>query len=266
MSSNNKLPTLVFIHGMWSTQQVWLHWIKWFQKRGYECLSFDLPGHEQPEVKNRQPYKLQDYVQFVTKQLRNVKSPVLIGHSLGGLIAQLVASQTSPSGLVLVNSAAPGQIFPIRTKVIPGVVRHLLRWGLWKKVFHLSQREARYLVFNKAPKTEIENQFPKMTGESGRVFYQVGYGFLNLAGSNRVKTDDVSCPLLLLAGDKDRIIPVVVSRKAAALYGDRATYQELQNHGHWLIGEHGWKELLSQIDSWLQTNVNSMSNETLSSR
>jgi len=73
---------------------------------------------------------------------------------MDGLIAQQVAMRQPLSTLVLVSSAAPGQIFPLRPAMLPGLVRHFARPNLWRRSFRLSFWEARYLVLNRIPKPQ----------------------------------------------------------------------------------------------------------------
>jgi pimeloyl-ACP methyl ester carboxylesterase len=244
---------LIFIHGMWSRQQVWDGWIDWFRAQGYTCLSLDLPGHgpaDGDEALAGMP--LQHYVDAVVELARSCERPVLIGHSLGGLLAQLAAQQVEVSALVLLNSAVPGQIFPLRPVMLPGLLRSFAQWGLWRKSFRLQAWEANYLIFNRVPPSQRPALYQQLIAESGRVAYAVGYGPLNLADSNRVEPGRLRCPLLALAGGKDRIIPPSVSRKMADFYGPVMDYREFPQHGHWLLGEEGWQAHMQQVSNWLQ--------------
>ncbi|MCU1715681.1 alpha/beta hydrolase [Pseudomonas sp. 5P_3.1_Bac2] len=247
---------LIFIHGMWSRQQVWQDWISSLRSQGFNCLSLDLPGHapeDSDEALAGMP--LQRYVDAVVKLARTCQRPVLIGHSLGGLLAQLAAQHVEVSALVLINSAVPGQIFPLRPVMLPGLLRPFAQWGLWRKSFRLTPWEANYLVFNQVPASQRPALYEQLIAESGRVAYAVGYGPLNTAGSNRVDLNRLHCPILALAGGRDRIIPPGVSRKMAQLYGARMDYREFPRHAHWLLGEAGWQDHVQQVSNWLRLQL-----------
>ena len=247
-------PTLIFIHGMWSRHNVWNEWLPVFREQGYECVAMDLPGHrEHGSDQQLAGAQLQTYVDAVVNVAKAYPRPVLIGHSLGGLLAQLAAQHLDLSGVVMVNSAAPGQVFPLRAVMLPGLIRHFAKWGLWKRSFRLSEWEANYLVFNRVAPAQRAELYQLLIAESGRVAYAVGYGRLNLAGSNRVNRDKLRCPILALAGDSDRIIPVGVSRRVAAWYGPRMDYREFAGHGHWLLGEAGWQQRVEAVRQWIDT-------------
>lgn len=246
-------PEILFIHGMWSRPSVWDRWCQHFEQRGYHCHAIELPGHDVNDSDVLLAgVGLQTYVDAVTSAAAGLHRPVLIGHSLGGLIGQLVAQRLTLGGLVLINSAAPGQIFPLRLSMLPGLVRHFSQWGLWKKTFRLSPREANYLVFNQVAPSERPLLYAQLIAESGKVAYEVGFGWLNLAQSNRVQKDLINCPMLGLAGGKDRIIPLSVSRGMARWYGKKLDYREYFNNGHWLLGESNWTQCAHEVAEWVQ--------------
>ena len=62
----------------------------------------------------------------------------------------------------------------------------------------------------------------------------------------------MQCPLLVLAGDGDKITPSSVVKKVAEKYGEQATFQELSGHGHWLVEEEGWEDVAAGVLDWLE--------------
>jgi len=247
-------PDIVFIHGMWSRPTVWSQWLSFFQGLGYNCHAIELPGHDaQSSDVLLRGMSLTQYVEAVTQAVAHLQRPVLIGHSLGGLIAQLVAQRLELGGLVMINSAAPGQIFPLRLSMLPGLVRHFSKWALWRGSFRLSPWESGYLVFNRVTPAERGALHELLIAESGKVAYEVGFGRLNLSQSNRVQKDRISCPMMGLAGGKDRIIPVSVSRAMARWYGARLDYREYPANGHWLLGESNWKQCAHEVAEWISS-------------
>lgn len=238
---------------MWCAPRVWASWQSRFEQAGYDCTALTLPGHEAGAADGQLERKgLGDYVSTVVAAAAQAVRPVLVGHSMGGLIAQLAASQLQLTAAVLVNSAAPAPVFPLRPVMLPGLVRHFARWGLWRKAFRLSPREARHLLFNGMPAAEQVGLHAMLGAESGRVAYQLGFGALNLAGSNRVDRDAITCPMLALAGAQDHIVPVAVSRSMAVWYAGALEYREYAQHAHWMLGEPGWQQRADEVLTWLQ--------------
>jgi pimeloyl-ACP methyl ester carboxylesterase len=246
-------PQVLFIHGMWSRPWVWTQWREQFEAAGYSCTAIALPGHAEGEADSALENKgLADYVDAVMRTAVQFERPILIGHSMGGWIAQQVASRMSLSAAVLVNSAAPAPIFPLRPVTLPGTFRTFATWALWRKAFRLSRWEADYLIFTALPEEEKAACFAGLIAESGRVAYQLGFGSLNLAGSNRVNRDKIACPMLALSGARDRLVPVGASRRMSAWYGERLDYREYPEHAHWMLGEPGWQARAAETLAWLE--------------
>jgi pimeloyl-ACP methyl ester carboxylesterase len=246
-------PQVIFVHGMWSRPWVWDLWKPRFEAAGYTCIAVSLPGHAATDTdRELQGLGLSDYTGAVAGIASQFERPVLVGHSMGGLIAQQVAARLPLTAAVLVNSAAPAPIFPLRPSMLPGLVRHFSKWGLWRNAFRLSGWEARYLLFNAVPREEQAALVDRLIAESGRIAYELGFGALNRAGTNRVSLSSLNCRLLALAGSRDHIIPAAVSRNMAAWYGQRMTYREYAGHGHWMIGEPQWQQRADEVLSWLE--------------
>lgn len=244
--------TVVFVHGMWSQRAVWDDWLRRFGERGYDCVSVALPGHttgaSDAELSR---VGFAECVRTVEDLVATLDRPILIGHSMGGLIVQQVASRHALRAAVLINSAAPRAIFPQRLSMLPGLARHYLRWGLWKSVLRLSQREASYLLLNVLPKAERARHFSSMVGESGRLSYQLGFGPLGWSRVHEVDASAIRCPMLMIAGRRDRMTPVGVSRRTAKYYGDRLTYIEVPTGAHWLLAESGFRDRIDDVLAWL---------------
>ena len=250
MTSSNR-PPVVLVHGMWGQPALWANWQQKLEAAGYSCHPVRLPYHY-PGDKRVASCGLNDYVNAVKEVVRSLpEPPILIGHSLGGLITQRVAAETRLRAGVLVNTAAPGAIFPLRPGSLPGMARSFANPLLWRQAFKLKDWEASYLIFNCLPKSERPTALADLVPESGQVAYEVAFGKLNFKGTNRVNKQAIQCPLLAIAGQQDRIIPIAVSRRMADWYGEQLTYWEYPQHAHWLLGEPGWEEVVERLLKWL---------------
>jgi pimeloyl-ACP methyl ester carboxylesterase len=96
---------MVFFHGMYMNYLCWEHWIEYFQNRGYLCLAPVWPGRNQPtsELRNRHPdAKLGELTldavvnQFILTFNTLDEKPIIVGHSLGGFVLQLILQKTWP--------------------------------------------------------------------------------------------------------------------------------------------------------------------------
>lgn len=246
------MPHLILVHGMWGRADVWDRWLPALHAAGYETTAIDLPGHAPGEPDSALcGLGLDEYVEAVLEVVRAHERPVLIGHSMGGLIAQQVAMRTELSTLVMVSSAVPAPIFPLRPVTLPGTLRVFADPLLWRKSFRLHVWEANYLLFNQIPDEERPPLFARLAAESGRAAYQVAFGPLNLAGSNRVDKERIACPILSLAGSHDRIVPAAASRKLATWYGEQMVFREYPDHAHMMMDEAGGNARIGEIIEWM---------------
>ena len=115
-----KTKTIVFIHGMFMTPLCWEHWIERFQAKGYRCVAPPWPGRDKPIETQRKNYpdpelaklKLSDIVEHLASAIKGLdEKPALIGHSMGGLVVQLLLQRDLAAGGVAIDPAPPMGVF-----------------------------------------------------------------------------------------------------------------------------------------------------------
>jgi pimeloyl-ACP methyl ester carboxylesterase len=251
--------TLMMIHGMYCCGWHWRNYEAFFNTRGYRCLSPTLRYHDMGERNFPHPElgatSLLDYAQDMENQISKLpRKPIIMGHSMGGLIAQILGSRGRAKALVLLAPASPRGINPIRWTVIRSFWTYLGVNGFWKKPLHLSFETAMYAAFNLLPVEDRKANYERCVYESGRAAAEMGFWMFDPKGASKVDASAVTCPVLVVSGTKDRMTPPSVVRKVAKKY-QGSTYKEFQNHAHWMIGEPGWEKIAGFIDDWLSSNI-----------
>ena len=195
---------------------------------------------------------LLDYAKDLEEEIRRLDSlPILMGHSMGGLLAQILGSRGLARALVLLTPASPGGINALTPSVVRSFWSILARYGFWKKPGRQTFNEAVYSMLQMLPLEEQRETYDRFVYESGRAASEIGYWFFDPKGASKVDEKKVSCPVLVIAGVRDKITPASVVRKVADKYGAVSTYKEFPNHAHWVIGEPGWQEIANYASEWL---------------
>jgi len=249
--------TIVMIHGMWGTGSYWENFKGFFEGKGYRCVVPTLRFHDMDPNGVPDPRlgttSLLDYAEDLEKLIRELDGmPILMGHSMGGLLAQILGSRGLAKALILLTPASPRGIIALKASVIKSFWSGLTTWGFWRKPFRQTFDEAVYSMLNQMPSESWKSIYDQFVYESGRAAFEIGFWLFDSKGAARVDESRVTCPVLVIAGEKDRIVPVSVTRKVAEKYKAVSTYKEFSGHAHWVIGEPGWEQIAEYIEQWLR--------------
>lgn len=254
------MNTIILIHGMWG-HSVTVSSLKGrLEALGYQVFSPDLPGHD-PEAPDRTighgHRSIEDYAEFIGAYIDERKLsalPILMGHSMGGLIAQKVAV-TRPTGpLILLNSAQPRGINIIYLSSARSTANILATPLFWRRPHCPSYSRARYGLFNCLPEADARRIHRTFVPESGRAYFEIVFWFLDRRRVSEIDPARVTVPVLAITGADDRIVPPVVVRRIAEKYRS-ASFVCYPNHGHWLFEEPGCERIIADIDRWLKAHV-----------
>jgi len=251
---------VVLIHGMWGHSGTLASLKGRLEALGYQVFSPDLPGHD-PESPDRTPghgYRsIEDYAGFVRTYIDEQKlapPPILIGHSMGGLIAQKVAVSRPTGPLVLLNSAQPRGINIIYPSSARSTVNILATPLFWRKPHRPSYNRSRYGLFNRLPEADARRIHQSLVPESGRAYFEIVFWFLDRRRVSEIDPARLTVPVLAVTGTDDRIVPPAVVRRIARRYPS-AAFVCYPNHGHWLFEEPGCERIIADIDRWLKGQI-----------
>ena len=249
--------TVFMIHGMWCGPWYWENYKGLFEDKGYNCLTTMLRYHDMDPREDPDPRlgttSLLDYAADLEEEIKALEEkPILVGHSMGGLLAQILGSRNLARALVLLTPASPAGINAIKPSVVKSFLSVQMKWGFWKKPMRQTFNEASYSLLNLMPPDEQKKIYDRFVYESGRALFEIGYWFLDSKKASAVDETKVTCPVLIIGGKEDRVTPISVIRNVAKKYSSTATYMELENHAHWPVGEPGWEKLVQHIDDWIK--------------
>jgi pimeloyl-ACP methyl ester carboxylesterase len=245
---------VVLIHGMWCTGGNLERVAAALRARGFECHVPDLPAHE-AGVRHAEvgSMSLRDYLAHLERYIAGKnfgRPPILLGHSMGGLLAQQLASRIDTFALVLLTPASPAGINAIRPGPLAAFAKVLSTPGFWHKPNKPSFERGRISAFNGLPEYKQNELYAGMVEESGRALLEIALWLLDRSRASRVDVASVNCPVYVVAAGKDHLTPAPVVRKVAALY-DRATLRYYPQRSHWVIDDDETDEMAGEIAGWL---------------
>ncbi len=237
-----ELPPILFLHGTFSRAALFDPWIRYFEAAGFTCHAPSLPGRDPTDRGALRRLGMHDYLEEVLAVRETLSSPpVVIGHSMGGLLAQQLAASTSCAALVCVGSVPPGILWA-QPRALPHLAR-LLPAILAGRVVIPSERTLRAVVFNDLDGSEQRDLIPRLVPDSGRAFRSLILGLI------RIPRGAVHCPTLCVSGGADRNVSARIARSIAARYdADHLVFPE---RGHWLIAGSAVDEVAPPILAWL---------------
>lgn len=259
--------TVVFVHGAWVTPRSWEPFIGFFEGRGYTCLAPAWPGKDRSvEAIRADPSPLiglgiAEIVDHYARIIRDLpEPPILIGHSFGGLVVQVLLDQGLGAAGVAIDSAPPQGIFAYEPSAYRALASVLLTWGGWRKVVRWSFEQFRYAFVHSLPPDEQHAAYETyVTPETGRVFFQAA--FANFAPGSPAKVNfrnATRAPLLIVAGEVDHIVPAAINRRNFRKYAGSPAVTEFRGfpgRSHWIIAQAGWEEVAGFAADWIEAHT-----------
>lgn len=238
---------LLFVHGAWHAAWCWdEHFLGYFADRGYRAVALSLRGHgDSPTSKPLRHLSYADYLDDVATVAACLPvAPVVIGHSMGGLIVQkYLESHDTPAG-VLMCSGPP-----------QGLLRSGLRW-LRRHPWHFAKLSVtgRSLPYVNSPELARERFFSPGTPEDLVRRYaarlQEESGRSGLDGLIQLpRPEGVRAPLLVMGALDDGAVTPDEVRATARAYRTEPVF--FSGMGHDMMLEPGWEAVARRIDDWL---------------
>ncbi|MFH1103338.1 MAG: alpha/beta hydrolase [Actinomycetota bacterium] len=242
------LHPLLFVHGPWQAAWVWREaFTGWFAERGWTCHTFDLRHHGGTDgPRSLRRTRIRDYVADLADAITALgRPPVIVAHSMGGLVAQRYLERDDLPGCVLLAPVPIGGVWRTTLRILG---RHPLKCaqaGLTLDLAPLvdTQHMARDLLFDPDIATgDLDRYVDRLQGESY-------LAYLDMLLVTRLRPPLVHTPVGFVTGDRDRIFSVEDVRRTARAYGVEATV--IAGAGHQLMMGPRWEQAARAVESVL---------------
>ncbi len=253
-----KTKTILLIHGMFMTPLCWEKWIPYYASKGYNVVAPAWPGRDQPvEMLNKihpdpqlPKLNLNGIVEQMAREIAKLdEKPAVIGHSMGGLVAQILLGRGLAAAGVAIDPAPPMGVFTTRWSFIRGNFPAINPFRLGQPAM-MTFAHFQYAFAGTLPLDEQHAVYDRYMVPESRM---VPVSSLGAAG--RVDFKRPHAPLLITAGERDRIVPAVLNRSNYRRYKDSASVTDFHvfpNQDHTLTVSARWQEVADFCLGWLE--------------
>jgi pimeloyl-ACP methyl ester carboxylesterase len=253
----------VLIHGAWVTADCWENFRSYFESQGHTCVVPAWPHVERsvselrdapdPQLKHTTIKSLVDHFAHQIKAMP--EPPILIGHSFGGLIVQMLMDRGLGAAGVAIDAGPPRGVIP-SWRAIRSAAPVLLAWMGWRRVLTMSFKSFSETFANGIRASEQRKAYDRyIVPTPGRIFFQAALGIGNGVNFSNPSRG----PMLLIAGEDDRTsTPSMVEamHRKHSKSPARTDLLHFPKRSHWLIAETGWEEVAAKSLEWATTLTN----------
>jgi non-heme chloroperoxidase len=258
---------VVFIHGLWLLPSSWDRWAAVFEDNGYAPLTPGWPddpetvtqANANPDVfANKTVGQVADHYADVIDRLD--QKPVVIGHSFGGLLAQIVAGRGLSAATVAIDPAPFRGVLPLPISSLRSASPVLGNPANRHRAVPLTFEQFRYGFANAVSEGEAKELYDTFAVPApGAPLFQAAAANLNPWTEVKVKTKATDRgPMLIISGEKDHTVPHAISNasyKKQKRNQDVTEFAEIPGRGHALTIDSGWREVADTALGFVQRFV-----------
>ncbi len=255
---------VVFIHGLWLLPSSWSRWATLFEDAGYTAVSPGWP--DDPETvadakahpgifAGKTVGQVADHVDKIVRRLS--KKPAVIGHSFGGLLAQIIAGRGLASVTVAIDPAPFRGVLPLPISALKSASPVLQNPANRSKAIPLTYEQFRFAFANAVSEDEAKQLYEEFAvPASGAPLFQAATANLNPWTEAKVNTINPDRgPLLIIDGEKDNTVPWAIanaSYKRQKRNPGVTEITKIAGRGHALTIDSGWKEVAETALAFVQ--------------
>ena len=262
MTSQAAATPIVLVHGLWLSPRSWEGWKERFESRGHQVLAPAWPRMQgDVEEIRRDPSPMSGLgVTEITDHYAEIvrgldRAPIIIGHSFGGLVTELLLDRGLGAAGVALSPAPVKGVLRLPLAQLRSALPVLGNPANAKRTVELTPKQFHYAFTNTMGDREARAAYDRyQVPGPGRVIFQAAFANFNPSAATKVDFHkDDRAPLLVVGNDKDHTVPASVSKEAAQRLGkSRAVvdYKEFAGRPHFTAGAPGWGEVAGYALDW----------------
>lgn len=249
--------TIAFIHGNFVGKHCWDLWAARCQARGYRTVQIAYPGRDKPVQALKQNLSdpalgkltIGEAIDHHVQVLRSLpEKPVIIGHSFGGLLTQLMLQRDLGVAAVAIDSVPPQGVLALKWSFFRSLWPVLNPLIPASKPYYMTFEHFQYTFVNTLPLAEQRAAYDAQVVPESRRLARGG-----LSRAARIDFKRIHAPLLMIAGEKDHIMPASLNRANYERYKQSPSitdFKEFPGRDHYIIAERGWEEVADYALDW----------------
>ncbi|WP_438482418.1 alpha/beta hydrolase [Oleiharenicola lentus] len=259
--------TIVLIHGLWMTPQSWDNFRSRFEQRGYRVFTPAWPRLAGSVAEARlnpsalDGLGLREIADHYEKFIRTLdEAPILVGHSMGGLVVQMLLDRGVGAAGVAIEPGTPKGILRLPLTTLRSAFKILANPFNFNRTPAFSFEQFRYAFANNMSEADARVAYDRdVIPGPARPLFEVATANFNPWTPNRVNFKKADrAPLLFIAGSDDHIVPPAAVKdtfKKHAASPGITDYKEFAGRSHLIAGQRGWEEVADYALDWTQLHI-----------
>jgi pimeloyl-ACP methyl ester carboxylesterase len=256
--------TVVFIHGNFVNYECWNQWVRRYEAKGYTCIAIAYPNRDKPvEVlrKAHPDFKAGELTleQNIDHHVRTIKAlpeaPIIIGHSFGGLLTQLMLNRGLGAAAIAIDSVPPQGVLTSKLSFFRSLAPLLNPLYPVSRPWLMPFKHFQYTFANGMSLNEQRRAYDEsVVPESVRLSRG------GLSSAARVDFAKPHAPLLMIGGELDHIMPSALNKtnfkRYAASSPSISEFKEFAGRNHYsVIGGKGWEDVADYVLQWAEAQT-----------
>jgi alpha-beta hydrolase superfamily lysophospholipase len=254
--------TILFITGAFVSNKCWEEWKVFFENKGFKTMAPAWPYKDAPVevLRERHPdpqiagLRLAELIEYFAKIAENLpQKPIVIGHSIGGLIVQILLQRNLAASGIAIHSVPPQGIMTFKFSFLKAGWGPLGYFTSTKKTFLMNFSQWQYAFTNGMSEEWQEKSYCTYAIPESKLIVRD-----TITSAAKVNFDAPHKPLLLLAGSIDHTIPESLNLSNYKKYTDKNSitdYKVFKGRNHFVLGQPGWQEIAIYIQDWISKTL-----------